>query len=110
MCIHIICNVTYLRGLVDMGSAWVVVVYNENELSMRAGRVPKLMMADVAQVDEGTRLHLLQNIRTYTYTEMVKEGVIQMFKEMCIVGTQWYNFNHEVLASTTTGKIGQLLS
>jgi hypothetical protein len=67
-------------------------------------------MADVVQVDEGTGLHLSQNVRTYTYAETAEEGVVQMFKEMRVAGTQWYDFKHEALASTPAGKIGQLLS
>jgi hypothetical protein len=40
---------------------------------------------------------------------VAEEDVIQMFKEIHIAGTQWYDFKHAVLASTPVGKIGQLL-
>jgi hypothetical protein len=51
------------------------------------GHVMKLTMADVVQVNKGTGLHLSQNVCTYTYAETTKEGIIQTFKEMCVVGT-----------------------
>lgn len=70
------------------------------------------MTGHPAKVDEGTGLHLSQNVRTYTYAETAEEGVVQMFKEMRVQGTRWHDFKQDkdTRSNTPAYKIGQLLS